>query len=81
MKGLLVIRKGSIGDILDRINNLSSGTTEVNIDATHERITASFCKRTPGPRLEPPPPIAHNLFSGRKIPPHPPLAKEGWGDL
>jgi len=58
MKGLLVVRKGNPADFLNRIGNLSSGTTKVNIDATHERTTASFCKRTPGPRLKPPPPIA-----------------------
>jgi len=58
MRGLLVVRKGNVGDFLNRIGNLASGKTKVNTDANYERITASLCKRTPKPRLEPPPPIA-----------------------
>ena len=66
MSGMLVVRKGNVGDFLNRIGNLASGTTKVNTHASHERITASLCKRTPEPRLEPPPLIATQSPRGGK---------------
>ncbi len=40
MMALPIIHKAHVSDFLNRIGNLASGSTKVNTDANHEKITA-----------------------------------------
>jgi len=58
-----VIRKGKVGDFLNRIDDLASVTTKVNPDAGHESISTYSASEPLSPGLTP-----LDLFIGYGVP-------------
>jgi hypothetical protein len=65
MKALPVIRKAHIGNFLNRIIHLPPGSTKVNADANHEKITAYSASEPLEPGRNPLPQLRYTLLGKR----------------